>query len=142
VQPEAASAKSSVSVTSLAAMVVHSFQLDHDAGRAGDQVMRLEQGIDRGFGDEVALLVGEAHSEFARREFGLGQGKVDDLPALGVVDTVPHALGPRWLIGQGFGPAALVAVEPAIASDRRWLAGCRAGAACAARAGGTARQGG
>ena len=32
--------------------------LDDDEGRAGDQVMSLEQAVDRGFGDEVALRVG------------------------------------------------------------------------------------
>jgi hypothetical protein len=40
-------------------------RLDHDEGRTGDQVVRLEQAIDRGFGDEVALLLGEAHGELA-----------------------------------------------------------------------------
>jgi hypothetical protein len=42
-------------------------RLHHDEGRAGDQVMRLEQAIDRGFRDEVALLLGEPYAEFARR---------------------------------------------------------------------------
>jgi hypothetical protein len=33
--------------------------LDHDVRWAGDQVMRLEQAIDRVFGDEVTLMVSE-----------------------------------------------------------------------------------
>jgi len=40
--------------------------LDHDIGRAGDQVMGLQQAVNRGFGYEVAPLVGEAHGQFAR----------------------------------------------------------------------------
>jgi hypothetical protein len=47
--------------------------LDHDEGRAGDQVMGLEQAINRGFRHEVALLVGEAHRQFAGRQLGLFQ---------------------------------------------------------------------
>jgi hypothetical protein len=42
-------------------------RLDDDVGRAGDQVMRLEQAVDRGFRDEIALLVCEAPGKLARR---------------------------------------------------------------------------
>jgi hypothetical protein len=38
--------------------------LDDDEGWAGDQVMGLEQAIDRGFRDEVALRVGEGDRQF------------------------------------------------------------------------------
>ena len=38
--------------------------LDDDEGRAGDEVMGLEQAIDGGFGHEAALLIGEAHRQF------------------------------------------------------------------------------
>jgi hypothetical protein len=81
--------------------------------------MRLEQAVDRGFGDEIALLVGEAHGEFARRQLRLGQGEIDDLLAPGIGDAVPDAIGSRRAIGQGFGPATLVAVMPAIEGGRR-----------------------
>src|SRR3546814_4159541 len=40
--------------------------LDHDIGRAGDQIMGLQQAVNRGFRDEVALLVGEAHRQLSR----------------------------------------------------------------------------
>jgi hypothetical protein len=40
--------------------------LDHDIGRAGDQIMGLQQAVNRGLGHEVALLIGEAHRQFAR----------------------------------------------------------------------------
>src|SRR3546814_13944363 len=39
--------------------------LYHDIGRTGDQIVRLEQAVNRGFRYEVALLVGEAHRQFA-----------------------------------------------------------------------------
>jgi len=39
--------------------------LDHEVGRAGDQVVGLEQPVNRGFRHEVALFVGEAHGQFA-----------------------------------------------------------------------------
>ena len=42
-------------------------RLDHDKGRAGDEVVGLEQAVDRGLGDEVVLLVGEAHRQLAQR---------------------------------------------------------------------------
>lgn len=37
----------------------------HDVRRAGDQVVRLEKPVNRSFGHEVALLVSEAHRQFA-----------------------------------------------------------------------------
>ena len=46
-------------------------RLDHDEGRAGDEVVRLEQAVDRGLGDEVALALGEAHRQLARRQLRL-----------------------------------------------------------------------
>ncbi len=36
---------------------------DHDVGRAGDQVLGLEQAVDGRLRDEVAPLVGEAHRQ-------------------------------------------------------------------------------
>ena len=39
-------------------------RLDDDEGRAGDQIMRLQQAVNRGFRYEVAPLVGEAHRQF------------------------------------------------------------------------------
>src|SRR3546814_6342851 len=44
--------------------------LYHDIGRTGDQIVRLEQAVNRGFRYEVALLVGEAHRQFAGAEIG------------------------------------------------------------------------
>ena len=50
-----------------------------DEGRAGDQVVGLEQAINRGFRHEVALGIGEAHGQFPWRELRLVEGQDDDL---------------------------------------------------------------
>ena len=39
-------------------------RLDHDVGRAGNQVIGLQQAINRCFRYEVAPLVGEPHGQF------------------------------------------------------------------------------
>jgi len=49
------------SVNALAALT----RSDDDESRDGDKIMRLEQPIDRGLRDEIALAIGEArHAEF------------------------------------------------------------------------------
>src|SRR3546814_253298 len=74
--------------------------LYHDIGRTGDQIVRLEQAVNRGFRYEVALLVGEAHRQFAGAEIGrVGfQRHFDDLVLDVVTDAVPHAARRRWPI--------------------------------------------
>ena len=47
--------------------------LHHDEGRAGDQIVGLEQPIDRCLRDKIAFGVGEAHRQFPRRQRGLIQ---------------------------------------------------------------------
>ena len=42
--------------------------LDHHIGRAGDQIVSLQQAVNAGFRYEVALLVGEAHRQFTWAE--------------------------------------------------------------------------
>ncbi len=42
-------------------------RLDHHVGRAGDEVVCLQQPIDRGLGDKVLSLVGESHGQLSRR---------------------------------------------------------------------------
>jgi hypothetical protein len=41
--------------------------IDDDIGRAGDQILRFEQAIDRGLADKVLLLIGKFGRQFARR---------------------------------------------------------------------------
>ena len=45
--------------------------LHHDEGWAGDQIMSLEQPIDRCLRDKIALGVGKPHRQFPRRQRGL-----------------------------------------------------------------------
>ena len=68
-------------------------RLDNDEGRTGDQIMSLQDPIDGGFGDKVTLRVGEPDRQLPRREFRFLQGKLDDLLANAVRDTVPHPAG-------------------------------------------------
>ena len=42
-------------------------RLDHHIGRAGDEVVRLQQPIDRSLGDKVLSLVGEPNGQLSRR---------------------------------------------------------------------------
>ena len=65
-------------------------RLDDDEGRAGDQVMDLENPIDRGFRDEVALSVREPDSQLAGTQFRFLQGQFDDLLTDCIGDSVPH----------------------------------------------------
>ena len=87
--------------------------LDHHISRAGDQIMGLEQAVNRGFRHEVELLVGEPHRQFARRELGLIQCQFDDL----IMDLsrypVPHSARRRWPVFQRLRAAIEVAVIPA-----------------------------
>jgi hypothetical protein len=41
-------------------------RLHHDEGWAGDQIVGLEQPIDRCLRDKIAFDVGEAHRQFSR----------------------------------------------------------------------------
>ena len=55
--------------------------LDDDEGRAGAQVVGLEQAVDGRFRDEVALHVGERYCQFPWRQLRLIQGQLYDLAA-------------------------------------------------------------
>jgi hypothetical protein len=79
-------------------------RLDHHIGGAGDEVVRLQQPIDRSFRDEVLPLVGEPNGQFARRQLRQLQRQVDDLAADVVGNTVPDPIWPRSVIGQCLRP--------------------------------------
>jgi hypothetical protein len=89
-------------------------RLDHDIGRAGDQVVGLEQPVNRGFRHEVALLVGEVHGQFPGAQLRLFQRQLDDLVVDISRDAVPHPARRRWPIFQRLRPAFKVAVIPAV----------------------------
>ncbi len=65
-------------------------RLDHDIGRAGDQVVGLEQPVNRGFRHEVALLVGEAHGQLPGAQLRQFERQLDDLVVDVRRDAVSH----------------------------------------------------
>src|SRR5205085_8478316 len=74
----------------------------------------LEQAVDRGLGDEVALAIGKAHGQLARRQRRLLDRQLDDVLAHVIGDAVPDAVRPRRAIGQRLRPAVTVSVVPAV----------------------------
>ena len=111
--------------------------LDHHIGRAGDEIMGLEQAVNRGFRHEVALLVGEAHRQFTRGQLRLFQRHLDDLVMDVCRDAVPHPARAQMADR----PALLGRLQGSDHTSGRMSGGrCPAGRACALRAGATARQ--
>jgi len=94
-------------------------RLDHNIGRAGDQVMGLEQPVNRGLGHEVALLVGEAHGQLPGAQLRLFQRQLDDLVVDVGRDAVPHPARGRGAIFQRLRPALEVVVVPAVECPTR-----------------------
>ena len=76
--------------------------------------MGLEQAIDGRFGHEVALLIGKAHRQLARRQLGLLKRHVDDLALNLGADAVPDPDRPGRTILQRLGTTFEIAVIPAI----------------------------
>ena len=81
-------------------------RLDHDIGRAGDEIVRLQQPIDRSFRDKILFLVGEAHGQLSRRQFGDLQRQIDDLAADIVRDPVPDTIRSGTVVTSASGPPA------------------------------------
>src|SRR3546814_19893156 len=79
-------------------------------------MVRLGQAVNLGFRYEVALLVDEAHRQFAGAEIGrVGfQRHFDDLVLDVVTDAVPHAARRRWPILYRFRPAPKITVIPTV----------------------------
>jgi hypothetical protein len=94
-------------------------RLDHDEGRAGDQVVGLEQPVHRGLGDEVARPLGEAHGQLPRGQFRFGQRQVDQAGPHRIGDAVPDPIGPRRLVLERLRAADPVQLAPAIESGAR-----------------------
>ena len=69
-------------------------RLDDDIGRAGDEIVRFQQPIDRGLRDKILCLVREAHRQLPRAEFRLIQRQVDNLAADSLWDAVPDPVRP------------------------------------------------
>src|SRR6478735_3363403 len=81
--------------------------------------MRLEQAVDRGFRDEVAVLVGEAYCQLAWGQVGFGQCQLEDMATHRLGDAVPDPVRARRPIGQCLRASGLEPLAPAI-ERRRW----------------------
>jgi hypothetical protein len=68
-------------------------RLHDDEGRAGDQVVCLEQPINRCLRHKVLLQVGEARRKLSRRQLRLVESQLEDLLANIIGDAVPHPPG-------------------------------------------------
>jgi hypothetical protein len=62
----------------------------HDVCRAGDQVMGLQQAVNRGLGHKVLPFISKSHGQLAWAEFGLLQRHLDDLVLHLWCDAVPY----------------------------------------------------
>ena len=89
-------------------------RLDHDERRAGDQVVRLEQAVDRRLRHKIPSFISEPHRQFARAQLGLFQRQFDDLVVDGIGDAVPHPAWRRGPILQCLRPTFEIAVIPAV----------------------------
>ena len=89
-------------------------RFDHDVGRAGDQVVGLQELVNRGFRHEVTLLVSEAHGQLAGAQLGLFQRQLDDLVVDLGRDTIPHPAWRRRPIFQRLRSAFEVAIIPSV----------------------------
>jgi len=68
--------------------------LHDDVDWAGDQVMRLEQPVDRSLRHKIAGRISESRGQFPWRQLGLIQCQLNDPLAYCVRDAVPDALWP------------------------------------------------
>ena len=93
--------------------------LHHDEGWAGDQIMGLEQPIDRGLRDKIAFGVGKPHRQFPRRQRGLVQRQIDDALADIIRNAVPDAIRLGMSVVQSFRPTGLVQIVPAVEGGAR-----------------------
>jgi hypothetical protein len=91
----------------------------HDEGWAGDQIVDLEQPIDRSLRDKIAFGVGEPHGQFPRRQGGLFQRQLDDALANIVWNAVSVAIWLGMSVVQGFRPTGLVQIVPAVEGGAR-----------------------
>src|SRR5215510_10598133 len=86
---------------------------------SGDQIMGLEEPINRGLRDKIAFGVGEAHGQFPRRQRRLVQRQVDDALTDIVGDAVPDAVRPGMSVVQSFWPTGPIQVVPTVEGGTR-----------------------
>src|SRR5580704_1081307 len=93
--------------------------LHDDIGGTGDQVVVLQQAIDRSLRDKISFRVGEARRQLPWRQLRLIQRQLHDLTTHIVRNSVPDAVRPGRSVFQGLRPAALVEVAPSVKSGAR-----------------------
>src|SRR3982074_594542 len=93
--------------------------LHHDEGWAGDQIVSLEDPIDRSLRDKIAFGVGEPYGQFPRAQCGLIQRQLDDALTNVVWNAVPDAIWFGMSVVQGFRPTGLVQIVPAVKGGAR-----------------------
>jgi hypothetical protein len=84
--------------------------LDDNVSRTGDQIVLLEQAINRSLRDKIVFRVREACRQFPWRQLWLIQGQLHDLATDIVGDAIPDAVRPGRSVFQGLRPAGLVEV--------------------------------
>ena len=89
-------------------------RLQDDEGGTGDQIMRLERAIHRGFRDKIAFFIRERHGQLAWRQFRLLQRQFHNLALHFGGNPVPDVLRLGRLILQSNLPALQISVIPAI----------------------------
>lgn len=87
-------------------------RLDHHIGRAGDEVVCLQQAVDQNLRDKILSLIGEPHGQLSRRQFRKFQRQVDDLAADVIRDTSPDPIRSRAVICQCLDAARAEAIVP------------------------------
>ena len=87
---------------------------DDDEGRAGDQVVRLEKPVDRGFGDEIPLRVREPDRQFPRRQLRLLESQLDNLGTNTVRDAIPDTARTAITIFEAGCTESAIAIVPSV----------------------------
>src|SRR5690554_6252341 len=89
-------------------------RLDQLKGRAGDQVVALENAVNAGVGDEVAFGVGDMPGQLARRLVRSLESELNHLLAYRIGNTVPEPAWPRRLVRQSGGSCYPIPSVPAV----------------------------
>jgi hypothetical protein len=89
-------------------------RLHQDEGGTGDQVVRLQEPVNRGFRDEVALLVDERDGQLSRRQLRLFERELKHRLSNRSREFVPHPPRRRRAILEAFSVTGSIAIVPAI----------------------------
>jgi hypothetical protein len=94
-------------------------RLHQDEGGTGDQVVRLQEPVDRGFRDKVALLVDERDGQLPRRQLRRFESELKHRLSNRSGEFVPYPPRRRDAILEAFRVAGSIAIVPAIEGGGR-----------------------